>query len=46
MAKIELYGLKVTEEIRLGTDLSGLIVKEAEKQAHGIKEGDIIVVLV
>ncbi|MDI6905726.1 MAG: coenzyme F420-0:L-glutamate ligase [Candidatus Bathyarchaeia archaeon] len=41
---MELYGLKVTEEIRLGTDLSGLIVKEAEKQAHGIREGDIIVV--
>jgi len=44
LAKIEFYGLKVTEEIRPGTNLPELIVKEAEKQAHGIREGDIVVV--
>ncbi|MEM0095157.1 MAG: coenzyme F420-0:L-glutamate ligase [Candidatus Bathyarchaeia archaeon] len=44
VGKIEIYGLKINGEICRGTDLSKLIVEEAEKQTGGIAEGDIIVV--
>ncbi|MEM1565547.1 MAG: coenzyme F420-0:L-glutamate ligase [Candidatus Bathyarchaeia archaeon] len=42
--KIEIYGLKINEEINLGMDLSKLIVREAERQIGGIADGDIVVV--
>lgn len=44
MNEIEIYGLRITEDITPKTSLSGLIVKEAMEQAHGIKGNDIIVI--
>ncbi|MBS7609201.1 coenzyme F420-0:L-glutamate ligase [Candidatus Bathyarchaeota archaeon] len=44
MKKIEVYGLKICEDINSETDLPKLIVKEAERQAYGIKENDVIVI--
>ena len=43
-AKIEIYGLKINREIAPNTDLSALIVSEAERQVGGVRDGDIIVV--
>ncbi len=42
--KIELYGLKINEEITSGTDLAELIVEEARRQIGGIEDGDVIVI--
>ncbi|MEM3715513.1 MAG: coenzyme F420-0:L-glutamate ligase [Thermoprotei archaeon] len=42
--KIEIYGLKINVDISPGIDLAKLIVDEAEKQAYGVKEDDVIVV--
>jgi len=42
--KIEIYGLKIDREIAPNTDLSALIVDEAERQVGGVRDGDIIVV--
>jgi len=42
--KVEIYGLKMSEDINSETDLPKLIVEEAERQAYGIKEGDVIVI--
>ncbi|MHA1859591.1 MAG: coenzyme F420-0:L-glutamate ligase [Candidatus Asgardarchaeia archaeon] len=44
MKKIEMYGIHLKGEVTAGTDLSKLIVEEAEKQIGGIKEGDVIVI--
>lgn len=44
MGKTELYGLRITSKIEPGTDLAKLIVDEAEKQAYGIVENDVIVI--
>jgi F420-0:gamma-glutamyl ligase len=44
VARIEIYGLRVAVDINTQTDLPKLIVEEAEKQAYGIMEGDVIVV--
>lgn len=44
MSKVEVYGLKVKEEIKPGFDLAEAIVREAERQAGGLKDGDVVVV--
>jgi coenzyme F420-0:L-glutamate ligase/coenzyme F420-1:gamma-L-glutamate ligase len=42
--KVEIYGLRVTEDVNSETNLPKLIVKEAEGQAYGIREGDVVVI--
>jgi len=44
MKRIEIYGLKIAGDIDSETDLAKLIVEEAERQAYGIREGDVIVI--
>ncbi|RLF12530.1 MAG: coenzyme F420-0:L-glutamate ligase [Thermoprotei archaeon] len=44
LSKVEVYGLKVKEEIKPGFDLAEAIVREAERQAGGLKDGDVVVV--
>ena len=41
--KIELYGLKLPE-VSSGDDLAELILEAAEKEAGGLKKGDVLVV--
>jgi coenzyme F420-0:L-glutamate ligase/coenzyme F420-1:gamma-L-glutamate ligase len=43
MKRIEIYGLRITEAIDSETDLPKLIVEEAERQAYGIRQDDVIV---
>ncbi len=42
--RIELYGLKILQNIDSNAGLSKLIVEEVEKQAYGIRDGDVIVI--
>ncbi|NHV97040.1 MAG: F420-dependent oxidoreductase [Thaumarchaeota archaeon] len=42
--RIEVFGLRITTEINPQTDLARLIVEEAENQAYGIMQGDIVVI--
>lgn len=42
--KIEIYGLKMAQEIDQGVDLAKLISETADEQANGICENDVIVI--
>ncbi|MEM1538341.1 MAG: coenzyme F420-0:L-glutamate ligase [Candidatus Nezhaarchaeales archaeon] len=42
--KVEIYGIKVNGEVKEGEDLARLIVEEAERQANGLLDGDVVVV--
>jgi coenzyme F420-0:L-glutamate ligase/coenzyme F420-1:gamma-L-glutamate ligase len=42
--KIEIYGLKIRDEIKEGTDLASLIVEESKKSGIKIEENDVVVI--
>ncbi|MEM4288735.1 MAG: coenzyme F420-0:L-glutamate ligase [Nitrososphaerota archaeon] len=44
MEKIEIFGLKITEDISPEIDLPELIVRAAKSQAGGIVDGDVVVI--
>jgi len=44
MRKVEIYGLRIDEDIDSKTDLPKLIVDKAKKQSHGIKDDDVVVI--
>ena len=44
MKKIEIYGLRISGEIKSEADLPRLVVREAEGQAYGIGEDDVVVI--
>ncbi len=44
MKKVEIYGLRISEEIEYGIDIAELIVREAQNQLGGITDRDVIVI--